>query len=121
MMRSIIALFAASLFLCSASSDARTIPPQTGTIASQSMARVNLDLPVNAFSLISVAGSGGDLDCYLYTAATPGKLLGIFVTRDDSSMDGCVIGITPQPGNEKYMLLVQNASNHDESYTVTVQ
>jgi len=89
-----------------------------GTLKPQCMARVSIPVAAKEAISIQVRGNGGDLDCYLYRGKEPGQPFGKFVTRDDTSKDGCDLRATSVQG-ETFLLLVQNTSNHDEHYTVS--
>lgn len=89
-----------------------------GTLKPQTMARVNIPAQAKQALNIQVRGNGGDIDCYLYHGKEPGQPFGKFVTRDDSSKDGCDLRVVPDK-DETYLLLVQNCSEHDEHYVVS--
>lgn len=92
----------------------------TGTIKPNTMSRLSLPLKGNEATTIIVKGNGGDLDCYLYAGREDGAPFGKFVARDTSSRDGCSLAVRPSK-DETYTLLVQNSSDHDERYTLTVK
>jgi hypothetical protein len=87
-----------------------------GDAKPQAMYRMSLNLDTTK-TVITVTGDGkGDMDCYLYEGRFPNAT---FVTRDDSSRDGCRLEVTAKKAG-LYQLLVQNTSDKTEHYTVVV-
>jgi hypothetical protein len=87
-----------------------------GDARPQTMVRIDMNLDAKK-STITVTGDGkGDIDCYLYRGDKfPEARL---AASDYGPRDGCHIVLT-EAG--PHFLMVQNAGDHVERYTLTVE
>jgi hypothetical protein len=109
----------AALFIATTATAATYVGVVAGTAKPSQMVRYAFEAAPDQGVTVEVTGKGGDIDCYLYSYDEASKQQH-FLARDTSSRDGCSFHLGGRPKATKFWLLVQNSSDHDESYVVNI-